>query len=67
MVTSVAASAAKLGGFLSRTRETFNGIGSDVLDIEKRIDRFDGIFSEQIDGTSKASGSDARSTAVTYG
>jgi methyl-accepting chemotaxis protein len=64
MVTSVAASAAKLGGFLSKTRETFNGIGSDVLDIEKRIDRFDGIFSEQIDGASNAA-SFAEKTAGT--
>ncbi len=64
MVTEVSESAAKLNRFLSKTRETFSGIGSDVLDIEKRIDRFDGIFSEQIEGASNAA-SFAEKTAGT--
>ncbi len=64
MVASVSASAAKLNRFLSKTRETFNGIGNDVLEIEKQIDRFDGIFSEQIDGASNAA-SFAEKTAGT--
>lgn len=64
MVSEVSESAVKLNRFLSKTRETFNGIGSDVLDIENRIDRFDGIFSEQIDGASNAA-SFAEKTAGT--
>jgi methyl-accepting chemotaxis protein len=57
LVGTVLASAGKLRGSLDRTRSTFDGIGELVRDIEGKIDRFDDVFSEQIEGASNAASS----------
>ena len=64
LVGTVSDSAGRLRSSLDRTRSTFDGIGALVREIEGKIERFDDVFSEQIEGASIASSS-AKTATIT--
>jgi len=64
LTKTVSTSAARLSGSLDITRSSFDGIGAQVRDIEKRLASFDEVFSDQIQRAEETAMS-ARSAATT--
>ncbi len=67
LVGTVAGAAEKLGVSVTRTRGSFESIGLSVQDMAGRIDRFDRVFSDQIDSATRAADSSERDAAKIEG
>ena len=67
LVSDVSDSAEALNSTLLKTRSAFDGIGRDIQDIARRMEGFDGIFSEQILGATKSADSASEVTRLLDG
>lgn len=67
MVATVSESAGRLKGSIERTHGAFAGIGRGVLDIETGVERFGGVFAEQIAGATEAASFAERTAATIRG
>lgn len=63
LTSQVSSHSEKLDRSLSRTRASFDAIDTRIRDVESRLSRFDGVFSEQAEGSTRSSSSAGEAAA----
>ncbi|GEM_PF-2484338 len=64
LVGAVGVAADRLGASVARSRTIFEGIGGKVFSIETGMDRFNGVFTAQIDGAGQAAQAAGRAATI---